>query len=222
MNKSCNRILEWWSLTVFITLILSSCTSHEADIQELHRKYMEASMNHDIETLRAMMAEDIVWELELFTFQGIDEALGPHEYDAGIENNIEYSNVVVRGDTVEFELIETNEISKTFGMNEVRQFPRFIFKDGLVHRKELWKRSTDKRELSRRVKPFHGWIRKKLPGVMKTFFNSEKKFIHSRETGQLYLQLLREWREETGKESIEPHGENQKSFGFEKNNKIEG
>lgn len=208
MKRSCHRILAWLSLTAFITLILSSCTSHEADIQELHRKYMEASMNHDIETLRAMMAEDIVWELELFTFQGIEEALGPHEYDAGIENSIEYSNVVVRGDTVEFELVETNELSKAFGMNEVHQFPRFIFKDGLVHRKELWKRSTDKRELSRRVKPFQKWIRKTHPEAMKTFFNSGKKFIHNRETGQLYVQLLKEWREEIGKESIEPHSEN--------------
>jgi len=208
MKKSCDSIVAWLSLTAFITLILSSCTSHEAEIRELHRRYMEASMNHDIETLKAMIAEDIVWELELFTFKGKDEALGPHEYDAGIDNSIEYSNVVVRGDTVECELVETNEISKTFAMYEVRQFPRFIFKDGLVHRIELWKRSTDKRELSRRVKTFQGWIRKTHPEAMKTFFDSERKFIHSRETGQLYVQLLREWWKGLGKESSEPHGGN--------------
>ena len=199
----------WMSTLVLTIVLLTLCTKNrEVEIQELHRRYMEASINHDIKTLKEMMAEDIVWELELFTFQGKEEALGPYEYDAGIENNIEYSNVVVRGDTVEFELVEKNELTKTFGMYEVRQFPRFIFKDGLVHKKELWKRSTDKRELSRRVKPFQKWIRKNHPEAMKMFFNSEKKFIHSRETGKLYVQLLKEWRKEIGKESIEPHSEN--------------
>ena len=202
MKNNCNFSLAWLSITVVTILILSSCgMDHEAEIRELHRKYMEASINHDIETLSVMTAEDVVWHLGRYTLRGKEEALGPHEYDAGLNNSIEYSNVVVRGDTVEFELVERNEIAKAFGMDEVRHFSRFIFKDGLLHKKEPWKSSTDFQELNRRRKSFHMWVNETHSEAMKKFFDSEGKFIFSQETGLLYTQLVKEWQEENKNES---------------------
>ena len=205
MKKKCIVSLAWLSLTYLTTLFFFSCTTNrEAELRELHRKYMEASMNHDIETLITMTGENIVWHLGRHTLHGKVEALSPNEYDAGIENSIEYNNVVVRGDTVEFELVEKNEIAKVFGMDSVRHFPRFIFRDGLLLKRESWKTSADFEELNRRRKPFHIWVNTTHPEAMKTFFDPEKNFIFSRENGQLYVQLVREWQKENKNESGKP------------------
>ena len=197
MKKSYNHILAWLSLTILIVLIFLSCAKdHEAEIQELHRQYIEASMNNDFETLRAMTAEDIVWQIGTFTLQGKEEALSLHEYYAGTNTVLEYSNVVVRGDTVEFVLDERNEIITAIEMEKIRTFPRYVFKDGLVREKEMWKLSKDREEYHRLAQPMRSWISSEHPEAIERLFDSENKWVFSRGNGELMVQLARQWQKE--------------------------
>ena len=209
MKDNCNLSLAWLCITVATILILLSCgTDHEAEIRELHHKYMEASMNHNIEILSVMTAEDIVWQLGPFILRGKEEALGPHKYDEGTNCILEYSNVVIHGDTVEFMLDEKNEVITAVGMTRIRTFPRFIFKDGLVYKKEEWKPSTDREEYNERAQPMRSWIRTEHPEAIKRLFNSKGNWVFSSKNGQLMVQLAKQWQEENRNESNKPHGEN--------------
>lgn len=169
---------------------------HESKIKELHREYMEASNNHDIETLSKLTHEDIVWYLGPYTLQGKKEALAPNRYDTGLNNNITYSNVTVRGDTVDFELYETCEFINIIGMEGMKHYARFIFKDGLVHRKRAWKPSLDAKEYNRLMEPYRKWVRNNHSEALKIILDAEGNFIFSQEGGELMLNLAKQWQNE--------------------------
>ena len=120
---------------------------------------MEASINHDIETLEKLTHDDIIWYLGSDTLRGKEAALVPHEHDAGYQTTLSYSDVIIIGDTVRFKLLETNEQVKFFGMEGIRLYPQFIFKNSLVYRKIPWNHSPDLSELIRRSQPFINWVK---------------------------------------------------------------
>lgn len=170
----------------------------ESNIRELHRKYMEASINHDIETLRALTHDEVIWYLGSDTLKGKEAALAPHEYDAGYKTTLKYSNVVVNGDTVRFNLLETNEQVRFFGMEGIRFYPQFIFKDGLVYRKMPWNQSPDLPELMRLSRPLINWVKTNHQGALRTIRKPNGDFKYSYKTGKLLLQLFNQWRDKHG------------------------
>jgi hypothetical protein len=164
-------------------------------VRLLHQRYMTASLRHDLATLRRLTREDVVWQLGPRTFRGRDEVLGPNEYDAGIGNQLQYRNVVVRGDTVETELIERNDLIRAVGMAEVRGFPRYVFEDGLLVRKEPWRASEDLAELQARTDPLRRWIRTHHPEALEILVHEPGRLRFSRASGELMARLAREWDE---------------------------
>lgn len=156
---------------------------------------MEASIRHDLKTLRSMTSEDIVWKLGPYTLVGRDAALGPNAYDAGMETELEYSNVIVNGDVVEFELVERSDEIRAVGMHEVHHYPRFVYEKGLLKRKEPWKLSPDAGEASRRVAPLRRWIRENHPEAIEKLLDSKGNFIFNKDNGALMRDLANEWRE---------------------------
>jgi len=196
--KNNSLILLFLSFIFCTSLSVFSQTKkdHETKIRELHRIHMEASINHDIETLRTLMHDDIIWYLGADTLRGKEKAIVPHEYDAGYKTILKYSNVVVKDDTVRFDLLETNDQVKFFGMEGIRLYPQFIFKDGLVYRKMQWKKSGDMPELIRRSQPFINWVKTMHPEALKIIRKPNGRFNFNFETGRLLLQLFHQWRDE--------------------------
>lgn len=191
------------SIIPFLIMILCSThygfsqseQDHESKIRELHSKYMDASINHDIETLRSLTHDDIIWYLGKDTLKGKEKAIAPHEYDAGYKTNLKYNNVVVKGDTVRFELLETNEQVTFFGMEAIRLYPQFIFKDGLVYRKMPWKMSRDMSKLFRRSQPFINWVKTNHPEALISLQKPDGNFNFNYESGQLLCRLFSQWRD---------------------------
>ncbi len=164
------------------------------DLKELHRRYMEASIHHDLRTLRALTAKDAVWTLGGQTLVGKEQVLGPNEFDIGMQTELEYSNVVVKGNTVEFELTERNCLTRAVGVREMHHYPRFVFENGLVKRKESWKDSPNLRELApRQMELLMKWLREKHPDDLAKLSDSHRKGIYSQETGALTCKLANEW-----------------------------
>jgi uncharacterized protein (TIGR02246 family) len=167
---------------------------HESKIRELHRKYMKASNSHDYETLASMTAENAVWLLGSYKLVGKDEVLRPHTIDEGANTRLEYSNVVVRGDTVEFVLIERNDINDALGTNGMYHYPRFIFKDGLVIKKEPWKRGDQSSKDDKKIlEAFRMWVREERPNERAKFIDPDGNFVFSRESGIIMSRLAKEW-----------------------------
>jgi hypothetical protein len=152
------------SKTIPALLFLVAGCQAPPKAHEWHRRYMEASNAHDLDTLRAMTADDIVWRLGPWTFVGKEQALLPHENDAVMNTTLEVRDVHIRGNTVEFEVIERNDALRAVGIARWRHYARFTFNDrGLVIRKEAWKKSPDDREAARRFRPLRQWVAQHHP-----------------------------------------------------------
>lgn len=82
-------------------------------------------------------------------------------------------------------MLEQNDIYRAAGMNEVCSYPRFIFKDGLLIKKEPYKPSKDMEEMSKRQTPFRLWLRQNHPEVMDKLLDFDGNFIFNRENGVL-------------------------------------
>lgn len=182
-------------LIILASFVLFSCeTKKPYNLKEIHQKYMTASINHDIETLEKLTHDSIIWILGANTFKGKEAALGPNKYDKGTGAKLEYSNVTIRQDTVEFELFEQNGILTAMDMEGVKGYPRFIFKNGLLYKKELWKPSPDIPTMLQRSQPRRNWIKNNHPEIFQKFFDQKGNFIWSEENGKLQIQMAEEWK----------------------------
>jgi hypothetical protein len=114
-----------------------------------------------------------------------------------MENRLLFRDVKVHGNVVEYELVESNETIRAIGMTEVRHYPRFTFKDGLVVRKEPSEREAPAEysmtEFNRRMAPLREWIRGAHPEAISQLLDTDGAFVFSQENGALMLRLTREW-----------------------------
>lgn len=179
-----------------VLLAFAGCKNQPAVAEEFER-YAKASTEHDLATLDALTADDIVWQLGPYRLVGKKAVLGPNAYDAGVENQLVYRNARIEGNVVEFELTETNEVIRAVGMTEVRSYPRFEFENGQLKRKMgSWRDSPAEYsmvELNRRKAPLRKWIRDIRPEAMQKLMDSEGNFVFSQENGALMLRLTRDW-----------------------------
>ena len=176
-----------------LLLIGSTETPPQEEVAALHKRYMQASISHDIETLRSLTAEDATWQLGPRLLEGRDEVLSPNEFDAGIQTSLEYNDVRVEGNVVEFVLFERGEVLRAIGMEVLRHYPRFVFQDGRVKRKEPWKPSPDLAQVDQLMQPLRQWIREEHPEAISVIRDEAGVFVFSREVGELMLELTREW-----------------------------
>ncbi|MGD8329130.1 MAG: nuclear transport factor 2 family protein [Acidobacteriota bacterium] len=196
-NMPPGRVHATHAVVVAALLSVCSCYRTSPDVAEQFQRYADASASHDLETLETLMADDIVWQLGRYTFEGKEAALGPHAYDLGMDNELTFRDVRVDGNVVEFELAETNETVRAIGMTELRSYPRFTFANGLVVRKgpsgKEQPAGYSMAEYNRRMAPLREWIRNTHPEAVSDLLDAGGSFVFSRENGALMLRLTREW-----------------------------
>ncbi len=171
-------------------LCLASTAVVAEDLKELLNRYLEASSRHDLETLRRMTAEDATWQLGPDLLVGRDAVLGPNAYDIGVNTRLQWSNIVVKGNVVEFDLIEHNDILDALG-TALRHYPRFVIENGLVKSKES--RKPDEGRNERKLALLKAWIEQHHPEALPKLRTPKGRIIYSEESGRLAAQLAREW-----------------------------
>ncbi len=184
-------------LAAGVLLLVGSCAGTSPDVAQPFKRYAEASASHDLETLAALTADNIVWQLGPYRLEGREAALGPNAYDKGLENTLIFQDVRIEGSVVEAELVERNEMLRAIGMPELRRYVRYTFENGLVVRKEPGAKEPPAEfsmaELNRRMTPFRAWIRKTYPQAISTLVDADRAFKFSQENGALMLRLTRKW-----------------------------
>lgn len=144
-------------VTVGVVFFVWSCAGTSPDVAQLFKRYAEASASHDLETLEALTADKIVWQLGPYRLEGKKAALGPNAYDRGMGTTLIFRDIRFDGAVVEFELVERSELIQAIGMTELRHYVRFTFENGLVVRKEPSPREPPAEysmaEFSRRMVP---------------------------------------------------------------------
>jgi len=186
-----------FSIGVGALVLGLSCAGTSPDVEQQFKRYAEASASHDLETLEALTANNIVWQLGPYRLEGKEAALGPNEYDRGTGTTLEFRNITIDGNVVEFELIERSGVISAVGMTELRHYTRFTFENGLVVRKEPGAKEPPAEysmaEFTRRMSPLRRWIRETHPEAIPKLLDADGTFVFSRDSGALMLLLTREW-----------------------------
>jgi ketosteroid isomerase-like protein len=175
------------------TLVGTACMSQAPDVREVFDRYLAASNAHDLGTLQAMTADDVVWRLGPYTLQGRESAMRPHYSDLVNHTTLEVRDVRVRQDTVECTIIERNDATRAHGPDSLVHYARYVFDGGLVKVKESWKRSTSLVELNQHAAPFRTWVRAVHPDALSILMDSTGTPSWTREAVDKTHELLDAW-----------------------------
>jgi hypothetical protein len=157
-----------------------------------------AANAHDLAALEAMLSDDVVWHLGADTLVGTAQVLGPLDFDIGAQTHLELGEIVVRGDTAEFEIAEHNRVLMTLGIHELRHHARFVFRNGLIVLKQPSRPADETRAMVDSVSAFASWLYAERPEDYRRIWDEAGKFNYSEATGVLMLGLAGEWRARDG------------------------
>lgn len=163
------------------------------DVHTLHERYMQATLNSDEESIRRITAEDFEWELGGPIPTCKEGALRVIAQDFATQTEFSWENIVIKGDTVDCDVIISNDLMRAIGTEQVRLFPRFIYKDHLLRRIEYWKSSEDYRESHRRMMALRKWTSEEKSHLLPQIVNANGQLILTEEANALRVQLAKEW-----------------------------
>ncbi len=179
---------------ILLALAVISCGGGRGT-EDVAEKYMKALKTHDIPALSAMIAPDAVLDLGRGTLIGRQHIVAPAEFSAGANSILEFKNVVVRGDTVEFEMVEKNDIVTACGFEEILHYPRLIFEGGVLRRQEMVREMPKFRRYAEQLSLLRSWIRTNRPDLSERVTTPTGGFKISREAGETMALMARAWRE---------------------------
>lgn len=181
-------------VTLAMVLVVGSCGG-KSGTEAVAERFIEAWKTYDIATLSALTAPDVVVDLGRGTLAGREHVIGPIEFSMGAGAEFEFNNVVVRGDTVEFEMIETSDIVRACGLEEIRHYPRLIFENGLLVRKESVRGIPNLRLYSEQLSLLRIWISDRRPDVLEQITDPRGGYRFTRRSGELMALMARAWQE---------------------------
>jgi hypothetical protein len=176
-----------------IVAFLLGCAKQPSDPEKVLDNYIKTANEHNIDKVKDMYADSIVWYFGPFTFKGKEEAIAPLEFDKGANTKLIHTNISVNGDTVDCDLLETNNVISALGIPGLNHFPRFIIKDGLINLILSRKPPTEYEAYADSVTKFSAWLSKYSPNIYEQFW-PKGKFNFSEETGRIMPAEVLKWR----------------------------
>jgi hypothetical protein len=176
-----------------ILILFIACEKQPTITEILLNEYIQAANAHDIEKVYGMYSDSIVWHFGSFRFKGKEKAIAPLKFDTGANTVLVISNVVLNSDTVDFDLLETNDVITALGIERLNHFPRFIIKDGLILKKLSRKPPLEFKAFADSVSAFANWLRSNSPDIYEKIWPGDE-FNFSEETGRIMPVEVRKWR----------------------------
>jgi hypothetical protein len=181
-------------LRVLLAGLLVACgTQPPSEARAVFDRYMAAANAHDLATLAAMTDAGVIWQLGPYRLVGKEAALGPYYADLALHTTLAYRGVTIRGDTVEDVVIERNDATRAYGPDSLVHYARYVFRHGLMWRKEEWKPSPDLPEFVRRGAPFRAWVRRVHPDVDEKLRPDSTYGPFGEVRARLLASMLQEW-----------------------------
>jgi len=175
-------------------LLITGCQKQKHNPKQVLLNYIIAANEHNIEKVYSMYSDSIVWYLGPFILKGKGEAIKPLWFDKGANTKLMISNVLVNGDTVDFNLLETNDVLHALGVNQLHHSPRFIFNDGLIKTILSTKLPGEFQAYADSISAFRKWLSENEPEVYNKFW-PDGKFVFSEERGRVMPVEIKKWRE---------------------------
>jgi SnoaL-like domain len=155
--------------------------------------YIEAVNRHDVEEVRAMIAEDAIWYLGPYALRGPDQMLRPLTFDEGANTVLEASHIVVSGDTVDFDVVERNDVLKAYGIPALHHFARMVFRDGLIYRITARRPPLEQKAFVASAIAFRRWLEVHRPELYDKFYPGGQ-LNYARSTGEEMPKVIAEWK----------------------------
>jgi hypothetical protein len=174
---------------------LWSCAGRGSDAENSAKRYIEALQRYDVEALRKLTAPDVVCTTGLSRIVGRDQLLAPVEFQAGIRTTYECARMVVHGDTVEVDLVETSDLGSALGIPESHHYERFVFEKGVLQLREVRKPPLEYQTFGERLRRLRSWIQENHPDVMGQIEDAKGNFKGDRAAGEALVRMARKWRE---------------------------
>lgn len=182
-----------WSIMGFVTVLLVSCAP---DLSQLVRDYEATYNTHDVERLMAFYADDIRFEIAgVWVKKGKKAVRELAEWDKATNMHMTISDIKVSGDTVTFNLVETNDWWEIAGIGGVHYEPSvMIIRNGLISELRATMTQASLDAYARVWPSIMSWasehrseeLAELLPGG---------EFIYGMEAAKKWLVLLQEWRD---------------------------
>lgn len=197
------RFVSKQRVVLYLLFMLLLTTSCNQKLDEVIQAYQEAHNSGDVEKELSLFAKDVKHEIVgQITREGKENLRALVEMDAVLHSHITIKDVKVSKNKVTCGLEERNDWFKLAGVDPLRyEFREFIFEKGLI--KEIRSKQTeeDVKTLEKFRGDFGEWAaenRKEEMAVLR-----RQGFITKDNIGK-WLDLMREWREEVGKDVEKP------------------
>jgi hypothetical protein len=182
-----------------IVLWLSSCgPSPKFDPRAAVTKLFEAWNLRQEQVVRDLLADDVVWELMGHTYRGKNEVVQFIAFDDGMGSRLELANVTVEKDTVNLELLESNDFMAALGVPQLRSFVRIVFADGKVKHSSETRPPQGTEELEAAWGELGAWLETNHPDALAAMYGADGAPARSREAGRSLVGLAREWKSAIG------------------------
>ncbi|MHB1007617.1 MAG: YybH family protein [Chloroflexota bacterium] len=158
--------------------------------------YQDAVNHHDLATIMSLYGDDVAYELvgqDLLT--GKERLRAYHDYEAGIGSTVTIEGCKAEGDSIVCRMRECNQWLVAAGLPPI-EYPRveFSFDGTQIRRLVLEMTEETLHQVGEVMQAFMPWALSSHPREAESLFSAAGEFIYSRESGELALRLMKEWR----------------------------
>jgi len=185
---------------LFMLLLTTSCNQK---LDEQIQAYLEAHNSGDVEGELSFFAENPKYEVvDQWTREGMGNLRTLIETDAALNSQLTIKNVKVSKNKVTCSLEERNDWLRLAGIDPLNyEYREFIFENGLI--KEIRSKATEEgaEALEAFRASFYQWAVKNRAEEFKVL---RRQSVITKNNVSKWLDLLRAWREDGGKEAEKP------------------
>jgi len=184
---------------IFLSIIMlltfaPGCQKKLPDNAHLLKQYISAANSHNFEILTELISENAAWHLHGDTLIGRAEVLSPLRFDEAINTKLDVRNVQVRGDTVDFDLVEKNDVLYGLGFDSLIHFGRFVYSNAKIVLKTSRFPPVPFKTLSDSAVAFYQWLKFSDSLAYNQVISSDGKFQYSYKSGKIILDQIPKWR----------------------------
>lgn len=184
---------KFWLIMTFLTFTFA-CQKKLPDNAQLFNQYISAANSHNFGILKDLIAENAVWHMVYDTLIGRDEVLSPLRFDEAVNTKLYVRNVQVRGDTVDFDLVEKNDVLYGLGLDSLTHFGRLVYSDAKIVLKTFRFPPEPFKTYSDAAIAFFKWLRYSDSLAYRQVISEDGKFQYSHKAGKIMLDHIPKWR----------------------------
>ncbi|NIP41937.1 MAG: hypothetical protein GWO41_16630 [candidate division Zixibacteria bacterium] len=195
LRKRYRAVFAALSIIFLLTLVLSCGKGLEGKI----KAYEDAINSHDVEAVLAFYAEPVTIEMGRVSSPLTETELRPlAEWDSIVNTEVSFTVKETRGDTVYCTKTETNDWYKAFTIDTLYFDPWIaVFEDGKIRQITYVHTPESIRRMAEAYKSFYDWAYEERPIKLKELM-PEGQPIRGVTSAKKWMEILTEWREETG------------------------